>query len=179
MNPTAPLSTFPSSFENPYEHVPVKDICRTTINLSQRDLNRLRSVHGRVGFMQTTINILFYKLYHELDRLGIIPDYNPDLYEHYVANAGILLYDSKGRPIATTGSPCVPIRADGGGKGADRVGGVVAHTSPDAKAPLADDQRGTVVLAPIAGGVTQSPDSRGPSAVAGPEGRVRRKRTKG
>lgn len=79
-----------NKFANPYESLPYEDKVRTTIDVAQRTHGFVLGCRGRVGTLQTSINILLEKLVTALTEHGIT-SFDPDAYEHAVANCTIVL----------------------------------------------------------------------------------------
>ncbi len=97
------------TFENPYINVPPAERTRTTIDIANMDLSKLKRVHPGT-IVQTTINILIRKLVDELERNGIT-EYAPDEYELAVANCSIAL---GGKHAVLTSAESTPTNADTG-----------------------------------------------------------------
>src|ERR1035441_269997 len=85
-------------YENPYLSTLSREQHRTTIIKPKRLMARLQSVHPQAGVLQTTINILLFKLENELTRLNLTT-YDSATFEYAVANATLVLAGN----IHTTG----------------------------------------------------------------------------
>lgn len=105
---------------------------RTSIVYPSHIMSALVSARYRTGTMQTTVNILLTKLADELKRNGNT-DYDPDAYEHAVANCTIIL----GSAVAITAAG--PVNAStaktAGGNDGSRTLGMGRKATGDADKP--------------------------------------------
>ncbi len=90
----------PLTFTDPVKALPETEQVRTSFWGSKGNFAFLRALRGRPGTLETTINILLYKLEHELKRNGIT-SYASGTYEHAVEHCTITL----GVRSTATGAP--------------------------------------------------------------------------
>jgi len=121
-----------SPFENPYGSLPPNRVLHTSVNIDITHASLFKTLYGRNGAIQTTIAILVNKLYEQLIKSGFQPEFNPERFEHAVADATLTL----------GGEPAANLGLRGGEPGTGR----------SAEAVERDDRRGVGRLGPEAQG---------------------------
>jgi hypothetical protein len=90
-----------NKFINPWKDLPKEKKTRTTIDVSDEAISKIQSVKPG-PILQTTINILLFKLVETLLAHGYTT-FNPDGFEHAVANCTIVFPDGSTTGVAPAG----------------------------------------------------------------------------
>jgi hypothetical protein len=88
----------PNGFNDPYERVTVTS--RIQADVAMNHFSDLRAIRATKGTIQTTINLLFHKLIHELRIRNIVDYSDKDKFEQFVAGLRLVSADEWERAAA-------------------------------------------------------------------------------